>query len=187
MLHQDEYIIHEARIRLIAYIPALLLLILFMYPSRITGLASTRLALTNKRVIGQTGMFRRRKLRLELREVESVHAVRGMLGLLFNYGSVTISGNGSRMTFRGMANPKEMEMMFEEAIEVATLGRSLNRVDKPGPSALAAPAREPAPISPQKAEAPPFPPPQGAEPVVEGPPASHSVTPDAKYKDPDAW
>ncbi len=49
MLEPGEYIIHQARIHPCAYISALLYFALLMTPGRLTGLASTRLAVTNKR------------------------------------------------------------------------------------------------------------------------------------------
>lgn len=184
MLRPDEYIVHEAHIRLVAYIPALLLLAGLMMPSRVTGLASTQLALTNKRILGRTGMFRRQKLLLALQEVESVHASRGMLGLMFNYGSVTICGNGNRITFRGLANPREIEMLMEEAVEVAVLGRPLNAVDRPGAAAAPPPPQQKESRPAPKVEEPAAPPPakEAAPPQRKDGPA-----PDATYKDPDAW
>lgn len=109
-------------------------------PWRITGLASTELAITNKRIIGRIGMFRHRKLSLPHKAIEIVKTQRGLLGRMFNYGSLIVTGrDGTRIRFHGIANPMDMELQCNEAAEISILGRSLSKTilsmqDVPRPS-----------------------------------------------------
>jgi len=100
-----------------------------MMPGRFSGLATTKLALTNKRVLGKTGLLRQKTLAIAYTDVETAHVQRGLLGTLFDYGSVTIvTKDGSRVKFRGIAEPLDVQMQIEEEAEMVTLGRKLSQV-----------------------------------------------------------
>ena len=120
--------------RLLAYIPAALYLVFLLMPGRCFGLLSTELALTDKRLIGRVGIFNKRILNLPHKQIETVVTQRGMLGMLFNYGTLIITASGGiRMRFHGIARPKELEQEIDSAIEIAVLGRALPRDDTPLP------------------------------------------------------
>ncbi len=127
-LQPGEHIVYQARIRKLAYVYPLLLLAGLLMFGRFTGLATTELALTDKRVLGKLGMVYRKRLDLPHAAVAIVRVRQGLLGKLFDYGSVTIAGNdGSRILFRGIAEPFDVQMQIEEAVEMAVLGRKLSQ------------------------------------------------------------
>jgi|GEM_PF-6850180 len=150
-------------------------------PSRITGLASTELALTNKRIIGRVGMFRRRKLSLPHRAIELVKSQRGLLGMMFNYGTLIILGrDGTRIKFRGIAHPLDMELQCNEAAEIATLGRSLSKSILEMPASPRMETRLPVLETKAAPAKPPAP-----SPVLQAPPEVPMTI--KKHKDPNAW
>ena len=53
---------------------------------------TTELAITNKRVIAKTGLIERRTIEMFLEKIESIQVDQGVLGRMFNFGSVIISG-----------------------------------------------------------------------------------------------
>ncbi|HDR8786385.1 TPA: PH domain-containing protein, partial [Escherichia coli] len=55
---------------------------------------STELALTNQRVIAKVGFIRRNTVELRIDKVESLGIHQGILGRIFNYGSIVIKGTG---------------------------------------------------------------------------------------------
>jgi uncharacterized membrane protein YdbT with pleckstrin-like domain len=55
---------------------------------------TTELALTNKRVIAKTGFIRRDTVELRLEKVEGLNINQGIIGRIFNYGTVIVSGTG---------------------------------------------------------------------------------------------
>lgn len=55
---------------------------------------TTELALTNRRVIAKSGLIRRNTIELKVNRVESLGVSQGVLGRLFNFGSIVVKGTG---------------------------------------------------------------------------------------------
>ncbi len=133
-LLNNEYVLKRGNVSFTAYLGPILILILgfvtaifiigivlIVYASvAIARLASIEVAVTNKRVVGKIGIFAKNSLDLRLTKLEGVSVRRGLLGAMFNYGSVSISGSGqSRITFPGMQNPENLRRSFLNASEQA--------------------------------------------------------------------
>jgi uncharacterized membrane protein YdbT with pleckstrin-like domain len=58
---------------------------------------STELAITNKRVIAKFGFISRRTVEINLAKVESIEVVQGLLGRMFDFGTIHVRGTGSTM------------------------------------------------------------------------------------------
>jgi uncharacterized membrane protein YdbT with pleckstrin-like domain len=58
-------------------------------------LASTELAVTNRRVIAKFGIIRRRTFELNIDRVEAIQVEQSIWGRLFNYGTLRIAGAGN--------------------------------------------------------------------------------------------
>jgi uncharacterized membrane protein YdbT with pleckstrin-like domain len=79
---------------------------------------TTELAVTDKRVIAKTGLVRRRTIEMFLEKVESVQVDQSVLGRIFNYGSVTISGTGTHSApFHNISDPLVFRKNFMAAAE----------------------------------------------------------------------
>lgn len=61
-------------------------------------IATTELALTNKRVIAKFGFIRRSTIELRLDKVESIGVNQGILGRMLGYGNIVIKGTGGTGT-----------------------------------------------------------------------------------------
>lgn len=59
---------------------------------------TTEIAITNKRVIAKFGLIQRKTVEMNLNRVESVQVDQGILGRIFNYGSILVSGAGDPKT-----------------------------------------------------------------------------------------
>jgi uncharacterized membrane protein YdbT with pleckstrin-like domain len=55
---------------------------------------STELAVTSKRVIAKFGFIRRNTIELRNDKVESLHIDQGIIGRIFNFGSIVVTGSG---------------------------------------------------------------------------------------------
>ena len=55
---------------------------------------TTELALTNRRIIAKSGLIRRNTIELKVNRVESLGVDQGVLGRIFNFGSITVKGTG---------------------------------------------------------------------------------------------
>ncbi len=81
--------------------------------------SSTELAVTNRRVIAKFGLIARSTVEMSLAKIESVRVEQTVMGRLFGFGSIIVTGTGSTMDpIRFIANP----IAFRQAIQRATDG-----------------------------------------------------------------
>ena len=79
---------------------------------------STELAITNKRIISKSGLIQRNTTEMFLEKVESVQVEQGILGRLFDFGSITISGTGGdKSPIRNISQPIEFRKAFMGAVD----------------------------------------------------------------------
>jgi len=74
---------------------------------------STELAFTNKRVIAKFGFIRRQTTELHISKVESIQVEQGILGRIFNFGTLIISGAGNpQAPIPGISEPIQFRQAF---------------------------------------------------------------------------
>ena len=79
--------------------------------------SSTELAVTDRRVIAKFGFIRRSTVELNLAKLESVRVEQTVMGRIFNYGSVYVTGTGSTMDpIPFIADP----IKFRQSVQAAT-------------------------------------------------------------------
>ena len=77
---------------------------------------STELAVTTKRVIVKHGFIRRQTVEINLNKIESIQVDQGVLGRVFNFGSLVVAGTGtSHAPISGIAEPMAFRKAFIEA------------------------------------------------------------------------
>lgn len=80
---------------------------------------STEMGITSKRVIRKSGVIMRDTSEIRLSKVESVSVKQGMLGRMFGYGDVIISGSGGNdAVMKGVKDPLAFRAMVDAACEV---------------------------------------------------------------------
>ena len=110
LIHQDLKLLMYAGITL-----AILAAILLMPP--LIEYLGTEFGVTNKRILIKVGLIRRHSIEILLDKVEGVQVDQGVMGRIFNYGSVLISGlGGTRESFRDVARPLEFRRRVQESI-----------------------------------------------------------------------
>ena len=78
---------------------------------------TTESALTDKRVIAKSGLIRRRSLDLLLTKVESIGVSQPIMGRVFNYGTITVTGTGgTKEPFKSIADPLELRSQVQTRI-----------------------------------------------------------------------
>lgn len=98
-----------------------LLVLLAVYLNKI----STELAITDKRVIAKFGFIRRSTVEISLHKIESIQVEQGLLGRMFNYGSLLVSGGGNpQAPIPGIRDPLAFRKAFIEAQEGQQLARA---------------------------------------------------------------
>ena len=131
-LTKDEVIQYEGRISLwsLTHLIVLGVLLIPLYGIGLILLImafvrykTTELAFTNKRVIAKFGFISRQTVELYIPKVESIQVHQGILGRIFNYGSLIISGAGNpQAPIPGISDPMAFRRGFME-IQQDTLAR----------------------------------------------------------------
>lgn len=123
-LIKDEKIIYTGNVSLWSLSPLMLFGFLFLWLYGI-GIVfwiiaylrykTTELAFTNKRVIAKFGFISRQTVELNITKVESIQVNQGILGRIFNFGTLVISGAGSpQAPILGISKPMTFRKAFME-------------------------------------------------------------------------
>lgn len=84
---------------------------------------TTELAITSKRVIVKFGFIRRRTIEININKVESIQVDQEILGRIFNFGTLVISGAGTAQApIAGISEPMAFRKAFIEAQDQARSG-----------------------------------------------------------------
>jgi uncharacterized membrane protein YdbT with pleckstrin-like domain len=79
---------------------------------------STEFGVTNRRVIAKTGFIRRHTLEILLPKIESVSVNQNIIGRLFNFGRVTVTGTGgTKESFIAISDPINVRKKINQIIE----------------------------------------------------------------------
>ena len=78
---------------------------------------TTECVITDMRILGKKGLIRRETIEIHLSKIEGFQVKQSILGRIFNFGSVTITGTGGLNTpFQGLANPLDFRSLINEQI-----------------------------------------------------------------------
>jgi uncharacterized membrane protein YdbT with pleckstrin-like domain len=84
---------------------------------------TTELAITTRRVIVKHGFVRRRTVEISINKVESIQVDQGILGRMFNFGTLVIAGAGApQAPITGISSPMAFRKAFIEAQDQTTGG-----------------------------------------------------------------
>lgn len=79
---------------------------------------STEFAVTNRRVIAKTGFIRRHVVEILLSKVESISVQQSVIGRIFDYGTVVVTGTGGTSEgFDGIARPIFVRKKINQIVE----------------------------------------------------------------------
>jgi uncharacterized membrane protein YdbT with pleckstrin-like domain len=124
-LSAGEEIAALFKLHWVTRIPMLLwLLLLVTFPFAIyeyLRLRHTEQGVTNKRVVFKTGIISRKSEEMKLGSIETVEIDQGILGRIFGYGNVRVTGRGtSDVLFRSVADPMAVKRAIESVSHPAT-------------------------------------------------------------------
>ncbi len=88
----------------------------FIFVREMVRLGSTRMAVTNRRVILKSGFFATKTDELTLGSVEGAHVDQSILGRMFGFGKLTLRGRGdTHLHFPTMDRPGKFRAAIEDA------------------------------------------------------------------------
>ena len=99
----------------------LILILLFAAPFGLLAymdIKTSEFVVTNKRVIAKVGVIRRHSLELLLSKIEGLSVQQGILGRIFDYGTIVASGTGNtKNPFSFITQPLQLRRCVYEQIE----------------------------------------------------------------------
>jgi uncharacterized membrane protein YdbT with pleckstrin-like domain len=119
-----EQVIYEGKLSLWKFLPRITIGVILV-PVFLLGLLvlldvlitykTTELAITNRRVIAKFGFIRRHAIEIDVRRVESIQVNQGILGRIFDFGSIMLSGAGNPLAaIPGVSAPMTFRKQFLE-------------------------------------------------------------------------
>ena len=78
---------------------------------------TTKLTITNKRVIGKTGLININQLDSPLNKINGIQVEKGLFGQIFNYGTIKITTSSTVFNFKYIAYPDEFRTTLNNQIE----------------------------------------------------------------------
>lgn len=84
----------------------------------VINVVTTELALTNRRIIAKSGLVRRNTVELKVNRVESLGVDQGVLGRIFNFGSISVKGiGGSNAPIPYISRPLEFRQQVNNYLD----------------------------------------------------------------------
>lgn len=122
-LSQDERVVALFKLHWFAYLPMILWLLLGLVSFGLTWLIALyeylklrflEQGVTNKRVIFKRGIVSRKTEEMKLRSIETVEINQGVIGRLFGFGEIKVTGKGlSDVVFHGINDPMAVKRAIE--------------------------------------------------------------------------
>jgi uncharacterized membrane protein YdbT with pleckstrin-like domain len=88
--------------------------------------SASEFAVTNRRIMMKTGITKRRLIELQLNRSEGLVINQGIVGRMFNYGTIIIRTGNLEEIFSPVADPYEFKRQINNAIE-ASFAPAINR------------------------------------------------------------
>ena len=127
ILTKGEEVIYQGKISAWSLLPLILVglvclafygLGLLFWGAAAIQYMTTELVVTNKRVIAKAGLISRSTIEINLQKIESIQVNQGILGRIFNFGSVVVSGAGNpQAPILGISDPLRFRRAFVDAQE----------------------------------------------------------------------
>lgn len=126
-LTKGEQVVYQGKVSIWSLVPLMLLGLIFLafyglgllfWAAAAIRYFTTELAITNKRVIAKFGLISRSTIEINLQKIESIQVSQGILGRIFNFGSIVVSGAGNpQAPIPGISSPLQFRRAFIDTQE----------------------------------------------------------------------
>lgn len=130
VLSNEERVVYQGRVSIWSLLPLFLVGLVFLgaygfgllfWVAAAVRYMTTEIAITNKRVIAKAGLISRSTIEINLQKIESIQVQQGVLGRIFDFGSVVVSGAGNpQAPIVGISGPLKFRNAFVETQERAS-------------------------------------------------------------------
>jgi len=117
---------------------AVILSVLLVFVCRILQYLCVQYGVTNKRLIIKKGVLRIVTVEIPIDRIESISCIQGLLGMMFNYGTIHVSGIGGSipvfyMVCRPYALRRKIAGVIEKNKAITVVHGELPRIKPPEP------------------------------------------------------
>lgn len=126
-LTKAERVVYQGKVSIWSLMPLLLIGLIFLafyglgilfWAAAAIRYFTTELAITNKRVIAKFGLISRSTIEINIQKIESIQVNQGILGRIFNFGSIVVSGAGNpQAPIPGISSPLQFRRAFIDTQE----------------------------------------------------------------------
>jgi len=126
-LTKAERVVYQGKVSIWSLMPLLLIGLIFLafyglgilfWAAAAIRYFTTELAITNKRVIAKFGLISRSTIEINIQKIESIQVNQGILGRIFNFGSIIVSGAGNpQAPIPGISSPLQFRRAFIDTQE----------------------------------------------------------------------
>lgn len=126
-LTKGEQVVYQGKVSIWSLVPLMLLGLIFLafyglgllfWAAAAIRYFTTELAITNKRVIAKFGLISRSTIEINLQKIESIQVNQGILGRIFNFGSIVVAGAGNpQAPVPGISSPLQFRRAFIDTQE----------------------------------------------------------------------
>lgn len=127
-LNKNETVVKEAKLHFFSLVTTWIFALLFFWLLFIPVIKAiiftvkfffVELAITNKRIIGKSGVIDSSALDAPLNKIQSVATSSGLGGKIFGYGDITINTAAGKFVYSAIANPEEFKRAIMAQIDQA--------------------------------------------------------------------
>ena len=120
-LQKDEEIVMEVKLSSLIWVEVFFCFLLVIFIplgiKMIIQILTLDQSITNKRVIEKSGWIKRNIEEMRLSKIETVEYSQSILGRIFGYGNVRVSGTLTKLNLRFVDNPKEIKNKIDSLLD----------------------------------------------------------------------
>jgi uncharacterized membrane protein YdbT with pleckstrin-like domain len=133
-LNKGEEVVFQAKIHWASLIVHVVLMFgIIGFITIIPGLIrmfTTVLAITNKKIIGKTGLINTKSMDSPLNKINNIGIEQGLFGKILGFGTITITTSSGSYVFKCIANPGNFKNLVNHQIDVFDEDRINKQAEK---------------------------------------------------------
>ena len=121
-LSKGEKVIFDSKVSKACLVPHIILMVVAIgfitIIKPLIVIATTKLCITNKKVIGKTGLINTKTLDAPLNKINNVSVQQGLFAKIFNYGFVRVDTSSGNYSFAYIKDPNGFKSALLEQIDI---------------------------------------------------------------------
>lgn len=121
-LSKGEKVIFDSKVSKTCLVPHIILIMFIVgiitIIKPLIAIATTKLCITNKKVIGKTGLIKTKTLDAPLNKINNISVQQGLFAKMFDYGFVRVDTSSGNYSFAYIKDPNGFKSALLEQIDI---------------------------------------------------------------------